>query len=199
MRFQLSTAVLAGALFVAVPVYAQSLGELAKREAERKKAAPTATKTYTNGDLKSVPAPSGTATGDSLPAKDGKDPKDPDANDSKDPKDAKESKEPEKVDATKPAEPAKDEAYWRGRMAAAREDVRRNEAFKEAMQSRINALTADFTARDDPYQRAKIADDRQKALAELARLTEDIDKGNKLIVDIEEEARRAGVPPGWIR
>ena len=195
MRFQLSTAVLAGALLVAVPVYAQSLGELAKREAERKKAAPTATKTYTNGDLKSVPAPSG----DPLAAKDGKDPKDPDAKDAKDPKDAKDSKEPEKIDATKPAEPAKDEAHWRGRMAAAREDVRRNEAFKEAMQSRINALTADFTARDDPYQRAKIADDRQKALAELARLTDDIDKGNKLIVDIEEEARRAGVPPGWIR
>ena len=199
MRFQLSTAVLAGALMVAVPVSAQSLGELAKREAERKKAKPTATKTYTNGDLKSVPAPAGTATGDPLAAKDGKDAKDSDAKDSKDPKDAK---EPEKVDATKPAEPAKpakDEAYWRGRMAAAREDVRRNEAFKEAMQTRINALTADFTARDDPYQRAKIADDRQKALAELARLTEDIDKGNKLIVDIEEEARQAGVPPGWIR
>jgi hypothetical protein len=184
--------VLAGALMVAVPVSAQSLGELAKREAERKKSKPTATKTYTNGDLKSVAPPSGAATGDPL-AKDGKEAKEPDA------KDAKDSKEPEKVDATKPAEPAKDEAYWRGRMAAAREDVRRNEAFKEAMQTRINALTADFTARDDPYQRAKIADDRQKALAELARLTEDIDKGNKLIVDIEEEARRAGVPPGWIR
>ena len=196
MRFQLSTAVLAGALLVAVPVSAQTLGELAKREAERKKAAPTATKTYTNGDLKSVPPPSGTTSGDPLAAKDGKDVKDSDAKDSKG---AKDSKEPEKVDATKPAEPAKDEPYWRGRMAAAREDVRRNEAFKEAMQSRINALTADFTARDDPYQRAKIADDRQKALAELARLTEDIDKGNKLIVDIEEEARRAGVPPGWIR
>jgi hypothetical protein len=192
MRFQLSSAVLAGALMVAVPVSAQSLGELAKREAERKKSKPTATKTYTNGDLKSVAPPSGAATGDQLP-KDGKEAKEPDA------KDAKDSKEPEKVDATKPAEPAKDEAYWRGRMAAAREDVRRNEAFKEAMQTRINALTADFTARDDPYQRAKIADDRQKALAELARLTEDIDKGNKLIVDIEEEARRAGVPPGWIR
>ncbi len=192
MRFQLSSAVLAGALMVAVPVSAQSLGELAKREAERKKSKPTATKTYTNGDLKSVAPPSGAATGDPL-AKDGKEAKEPDA------KDAKDSKEPEKVDATKPAEPAKDEAYGRGRMAAAREDVRRNEAFKEAMQTRINALTADFTARDDPYQRAKIADDRQKALAELARLTEDIDKGNKLIVDIEEEARRAGVPPGWIR
>ena len=99
MRFQLSTAVLAGALMVAVPVSAQSLGELAKREAERKKAAPTATKTYTNGDLKSVPAPPGTAGGDPLT---GKDPKDADAKDSKDAKDDKDGKA-EKVDATKPA------------------------------------------------------------------------------------------------
>ena len=30
-------------------------------------------------------------------------------------------------------------------------------------------------------------------------LSEDIDEGAKLIADIEEEARRAGVPPGWIR
>ena len=48
-------------------------------------------------------------------------------------------------------------------------------------------------------QRAKIADDRQKALAELSRLTLDIDKANKQIADIEEEARKAGVPPGWLR
>ena len=81
----------------------------------------------------------------------------------------------------------------------AHDDIRRNEAFLEAMQTRVNALTADFTARDDPSQRAKIAEDRQKALAEMARLKEDIEKGKKLVVDIEEEARRAGVPPGWIR
>jgi len=184
-----STAVLAGVLVTfSVPLAAQSLGEIARKEAERKKATPAAKKTYTNDDLKQTPPPSGTPAtkpGDAAaPADAGK----PAA-----------KAEPEKVDSTKPAEPAKDEGYWRGRITAAREDVRRNEAFKEALQSRVNGLTADFTARDDPYQRAKIADDRQKALAEMARLTEDIDKGNKAIADIEEEARRAGVPPGWIR
>ena len=30
----------------------------------------------------------------------------------------------------------------------------RDQIYSEAMQSRINALTADFTARDDPAQRA---------------------------------------------
>jgi len=187
----LSTALLAGVLLtVALPAPAQSLGELAKREAERRKTAPPAAKTYTNDDLKQMPPPPATAT------------KPADAKDSAKPAAAAkpgEKAEPEKVDSTKPAEPAKDEAYWRGRITAAREDLRRNEAFKEALQTRVNALSADFANRDDPYQRAKIADDRQKALAEMARLTEDIDKGNKLIADIEEEARRAGVPPGWIR
>ena len=71
--------------------------------------------------------------------------------------------------------------------------------FREALQTQINSLNADFAGRDDPIQRAKIADDRQKKIAELARLTLDIDTANKLIADIEEEARRAGVPPGWLR
>lgn len=187
---KLSTAVLAIALLIsAVPATAQSLGDLAKKEQARRKAAPPAAKTYTNDDLKQLPPPTGT------PGKAADDAAKP--SDAKATADAK--PEPQKVDATKPPEPAKDEAYWRGRITAAREDVRRNEAFKEALQTRINALTADFAARDDPYQRAKVADDRQKALAEMARVSGDIEKTTKLIADIEDEARRAGVPPGWLR
>jgi hypothetical protein len=190
---KLFSAVLAGALLtLSVPAYAQSLGDLAKREQERRKAQPPAVKTYTNDDLKQLPPPSGSPGTAAKPADAAAKSADAKAGDAK-------AAEPEKVDASKPAEPAKDEAYWRGRITSAREDVRRNEAFKEALQTRINALTADFSARDDPYQRAKVSDDRQKALAELARVSTDIDKTTKLIADIEDEARRAGVPPGWLR
>jgi hypothetical protein len=193
---KLSTAVLALALLTnAVPLTAQSLGDLAKKEQARRKAAPPAAKTYTNDDLKQLPPPTGTPGKPADEAAKATEAKPGDAK-TGEPK----TGEPQKVgDAPKSAEPAKDETYWRGRITSAREDVRRNESFKEALQSRINALTTDFTARDDPYQRAKIADDRQKALAELSRLTTDIDKGTKLIAEIEEEARRAGVPPGWLR
>ena len=69
----------------------------------------------------------------------------------------------------------------------------------EAVQSRINALTTDFYARDDPYQRAQIGLERQKALAELERMKKDQEELEKQIADIEEEARRANVPPGWLR
>jgi hypothetical protein len=67
------------------------------------------------------------------------------------------------------------------------------------MQTRINSLTADFVNRDDPAQRAVIERDRQKSIAELARLTKSVQDTKKAIADLQEEARRAGVPPGWLR
>jgi len=91
------------------------------------------------------------------------------------------------------------EETWRTRMNQAREALRQNEVFAEALQTRINALTSDFVGRDDPLQRAKIGEDRQKALAELDRVKSEIENGKKAIFDIEEEARKASVPPGWLR
>jgi hypothetical protein len=191
---KVSRALLAGVILtLAVPVCAQSLGELAKKEQERRKASPPAAKVYTNDDLKKITVPGATAE-EPKDAKDSQATKDP--KDTKDAKDSKDAKDP--ADA-KTAEAPKDEAAWRARMTAAREDLRKGEMFRDALQSRINGLSADFSARDDPYQRAQIADERQKALAELASVTTDIDKAKKLIADIEEEARRANVPAGWIR
>jgi hypothetical protein len=183
---KLLSGLLAGVLFAtALPLSAQSLGDLAKKEQERRKATPTAKKTYTNDDLKKVPPPAGTPAQDSSVTPPGEK------------ADAK--ADPEKVDATKPAEPAKDEAFWHGRITQAREELRRNEMFAETLQITINSQTADFVNRDDPAQRAVIADSRQKSLAELDRVKSEIEKGKKAIGDIEEEARRAGVPPGWLR
>ena len=188
--------IVAALLALAVPVSAQTLGELAKKEAERRKTAPPAGKTYTNEDLKKLPPAPGDA---------GAKPADPakaaEALKALDPSNPADKTKPTEIkpDAKPAGEAAKDEKYWHDRITAVREDIRRNEAFRSALQTQVNALATDFANRDDPAQRAKIADDRQKALAEMARLTLDIDKANKLIADIEEEARKAGVPPGWIR
>ena len=194
---KLSNGLIAAALLaLAVPVSAQTLGELAKKEAERRKTVPAAAKTYTNEDLKKLPPAAGDGgvkTAD--PAKAAE------ALKALDPAKPGDKTRPTvvKPDGAPAGEAAKDEKYWRDRITAVREDIRRNEAFRGALQTQINALATDFANRDDPAQRAKIADDRQKALAELARLTLDLDKANKLIADIEEEARKAGVPPGWLR
>jgi hypothetical protein len=84
-------------------------------------------------------------------------------------------------------------------MADARDQVERSRLFAEALQSRINALNADFSARDDPAQRAAIGAQLNEALAELERVRGDIQAQERLVTDLEEEARRAGVPPGWLR
>jgi hypothetical protein len=179
LRLMIAGAV-AAAVFAqaALPLCAQSLGELARKEQERRKGVKAAGKVYSNNDLPQPPA--GPAPAAALPPA---------------------TTTPEaKADAPK-AEPKdeKDEAWWRARMTQARETQRRSEAFAEALQSRINALSADAVNRDDPYQRGKVSEDRQKAVAELDRVTSEIDQAKKSIVAIEEEARQGGVPPGWIR
>jgi hypothetical protein len=190
-----------GLAALAVPVVAQtpSLGDIAKKEQERRKGSKQPAKVYTNDDLKgggqssAPPAPESHATEAAAPAGPADAPPAQAAADP--PKDGK----PAAAKEAPGAADAKDEEAWRGRITQARDELRRNEVFAQALQSRINALTTDFAARDNPVERAQIADERQKALAELERVKGEIEKSKKQIVDIEEDARKAGVPPGWLR
>lgn len=153
------------------------LGEVARKEQERRKTVQGKGKVITNKDLPpsaqkpASPAPPGAEPAERKPAEEAR---------------------PESKDE-------KDEAWWRQRIMQARDSLRRSELFLEALQSRINALSADFVNRDDPAQRARIAEDRQKALAELDRVKTEITQQKQQIEEIEEEARKAGVPPGWLR
>jgi chromosome segregation ATPase len=98
-----------------------------------------------------------------------------------------------------PDQQSRDEQAWRDRAAKAHADLEHSEMYLDALQSKINALWADFTSRDDPAQRAAIETDRRKALAEFDRVKQEVQDRKKAIDDLEEEARKAGVPPGWLR
>jgi hypothetical protein len=84
-------------------------------------------------------------------------------------------------------------------MTQARSGLERLRIFSDALQSRLNALATDIVNRDDPAQRAQLELERQRALAEMERVTTEMADQTKVIADIEEEARKAGVPPGWLR
>jgi hypothetical protein len=203
---------LAGALcltFVASAVHAQSLADVARREEERRKAVGAPSRVYTNDNLRgsdpapppsrsasapaaaapatsapasgTTPASSGSASGQatSTPAGAGAAAKD----DAAKGKDGKE----------------KGEAYWRQRMQQVRDAQQRAEVVAAALQSRINALSADVVNRDDPAQRGVIAADRDKALQELDRVKKELQEHAKSLADTQEEARRSGVPAGWVR
>jgi hypothetical protein len=68
-----------------------------------------------------------------------------------------------------------------------------------ALDNRVTTLTRDVVNRDDPAQRAVLIKERLRALEELDLMRKQIVADNEAIALIEEEARKAGVPPGWIR
>jgi hypothetical protein len=177
--------IITGVFLAAAGAYAQSLGDVARKEEARRKTVKKPSKVYTNDNLKNVdppsepvpsPEPQATAT-----------PVTPDSS----------------AAATSPAPNdaagARDEKYWRNRLDTERTALSRAQTFQEALQSRVNALSTDFVNRDDPAQRNVIAADRQKALAELDRVKKEAAQHQKAIADIQEEGRRAGVPAGWLR
>lgn len=180
--------VVCSSVAAAQPASPQTLAEVAKAEEARRKTVRKPAKVYTNDSLKaditvpvppSTPAtagtPSNTTPANATPAIGG--------------------------GQAAPVDPAtaKDQAYWAGRMSKARADLTRTQMFADALQSRINALWTDFVNRDNPVEKAKIEQDRNAALAELGRVRKDLEAQQQAITAIQDEARRANVPVGWLR
>lgn len=174
-------------LLIAAPALAQPpLAEVARREAARRASISEKSRFYTNDDL---------AGGSRLTTAAPRRP-DPDAGP------AAETGDPA-TSAGAPAEEAagepRDEAYWRDRITAARDARQRAELVAAALQNRADGLLTEFTARDDPAQRARLERNRADALSELETTRTEIDRLGEEIAAIREEARRAGAPPGWLR
>ena len=193
-------------IFVAVTILlacaavsgAQGLADVARAEEARRKTVRVPSKTYTNDDLKgdnngatvASPASSTAAPATSTPA----------ATPAQAGKPAPPAVKPDAAkDAAKEEEPKKDEKYWRDRITAAQQAMARNKVLVDALQSRVNALNTDFVNTDDPAQRAVVEQNRKTALAEMDRVKKDIDTRTKEITAIQEEARKANVPAGWLR
>lgn len=160
-----------------------TLGEAAIREAVRRQTMAPSTVTMTNDSL--GPMPPTTAIPLPDPPVAGAPPAGPPV------------PAPPKTDVK--AEVVKDAAWWRARITAAREALARDRLLLDALQSRVSAQASDIAGRDDPAQRAQLMTARQQALDELERLRKQIDTDVLAIAAIEDEARKAGVPAGWIR
>jgi hypothetical protein len=177
---------------------AQSLADVAKQEEHRRGAVKAPAKVLTNKDLNPVPVIADTSA--PTPGQGEVVPSPPSGtNATAAPATPAEKAAPAPAPAPAATPDPKDQAYWSNQQKALQTQLSRDQTFMDAMQTRINSLTADFTNRDDPAQRALISADRQKAVDELARLKDAIEKDKKAIADFGEQARREGVPPGWLR
>ena len=152
---------------------AQSLADVAKKEEARRKTIVVPGRVYTNSDLRPEPSSAPIAA-------------------------EPEVKPPETRDELSQVE-SKGEAHWKALMRSARAALERSQVLAAALQSRLNALAADIAARDDPAQRSKLEAERRRVLAELDRVNLEIAEQTTAIATIEEDARKAGVPPGWLR
>lgn len=101
--------------------------------------------------------------------------------------------------ATETKEPPKTEAYWRGRVADARAVLERDMSFADALQVKINSLQRDVVNLDDPLAQTRARLDLNKSIAELDKVKDQIKAGQQQIADIQAEARRLGIPAGWVR
>jgi hypothetical protein len=161
-----------------VSATAQGLGDAAKRQKQqRERAAPVPSKTYTQDDLKALPPVAN--EGSSRSAEAG-------ASTGSAPPAQETERQPADNDADKRAQ---DERMWRSRVDASRERV-------ELTRQRYEALAA---RGGDPRWalrglRTDLVDPKVIAAAKA-----DLDAAQKALDDLLEEARRANVPPGWLR
>jgi hypothetical protein len=181
MTRPLSSRLLLAGVIATLPcgAYAQSLADVATAEAARRKTTTTAVKTYTNDDLGGAPSTAAAPT----PAK---------------PADAA-AKDTEKKQDQKAPDETKTEKYWKDRASSLQQSRARNKILLDALQSQVNGLNAEYLSKDDPGQRALLEKKIQTASGELQRVQQEIDKQTQAETDLQDEARKAGVPAGWVR
>jgi hypothetical protein len=189
MRKKLVLLTIVTGLAVPSTVSAQSLAAVAAAEASRRKLQKASAKVYTNDTLAGVQeagvsaAPSPADADTTLAAK----------------STATSSTTAGGTATTEPVDEKKTEAYWKGRVIAIQQTLARNQVLMQAMQSRINALNAEALGADDPGRHAAAQTNLTTAVTELERLKQETDKLNKDLIALQEEARRANIPPGWLR
>lgn len=92
------------------------------------------------------------------------------------------------------------EAEWRRRAIEARLHERKAEADVKKLEDDAKRLENDFYAWDDGnYRDRVIKPSWEKAKEDLKKSRLELDQAKAATADLEEEARKAGAPPGWLR
>jgi hypothetical protein len=179
-----------GVLFVfAVVSYAEDSALVKAAKAEKERRAKTeAKKTLTNQDVEEIRKKQPTtgietaAPGDETKTTEGE------------AKDAGKDKDKKKEDSEN------GEAYWHQRKQDVDKNLEDAKSRVEQIQSEINTLTAAFYAESDGVgQRPVIEQERTERLKALEVAKQDLANAQAESDGLEDEARKAGALPGWVR
>ena len=161
---------------LASPLLAQSLGEVAARTNKDRKGAPA--KVYTNDDLdaaRSEPESQGTVSTPATSAPSGA--------------------------APTPAPTMDPGQRWRRDGKQRRDAVTRSEAKVAAIQARVDALLLDRDPVNvmDPNRLQTLEAVKARALQDLETAKAELSQARQALEDLEEDARKSGIPAGWLR
>ena len=93
-----------------------------------------------------------------------------------------------------------DEGYWRARAAALRSAAQKAEESLAAAQAEEKRQENDFYAWDDGQYRDNVIKPAwDRAREATVKAQQDLDAARKELGDLEDDARKAGAYPGWIR
>jgi len=170
---------LAACLCVVVPSAEQSLADVARNteSARNASAGRPRPKVYTNKDLSAV---------DHMPAA------------PTPPKSTPTASEPAPSDSQGLPD-VKSEAYWRARMRPLRERLESARALADETKRRAETL---MRSADRCFMIGVVCADYTESLRlteEHKTLVAEVERAQRDVAALEEEARRAGVPPGWVR
>ena len=189
MRLARTLLVVATALLALPPIAgAQGLGDASKKEKERRESskAPKA-KTYTQDELATLPPvandPGQTTSDSTSPTAVGSAPP------------IFPSEEPGAAAASEESARRRDEAQWRARVARARANVEEARKVHETLAS-MN-LVPGYVYQDSHGRTVIHSIEELQGLT--ARAKAELDAAQKALDDLLEQARRANVPPGWLR
>ena len=103
--------------------------------------------------------------------------------------------------ASGPVSPETTEAYWRERAMERRRDIGRAEQRVPPIEQRIADLRNDRNPTNlmDPNREQNRQAQLAQATADLERAKADVERAKQALTDLEEEARRKSIPPGWLR
>ena len=153
---------------------AQSLGEVAEKTKKERKGKEG--KVFTNEDLgpeRSPAPPPAPATGAATPT-------------------------PPPASTATTMDPSQ---RWRRDAQNARDAIARAQTKVDMLQARVNAMLLDMSPSNvgDPNRLQNLERDKAAALAELETAKGELAQARQAQEDLEEKARKAGVPPGWLR
>ncbi len=176
--------------------YSQSLADLAKKEKERRQAIKGETKLITNVQVAKNQEPTDPSATQAAPA-------DKSAAD-KTTADGVSKPESEAA-AAKPASDesvdlkGRTESYWKQTMADARKRVQDLENEANVLVLKFTDLQNRFYRESDGFKQQDIQREMQKTIYEQDKNKETLARAKADLADLEQEARKSGALPGWIK